>query len=505
MSVAFNGTSSTIQLTPKSVGVVGSNYPLTLAGWIRPVATLQNGWAIRLQSDAVDNSTGNPHYLGGLQDTARMRAYSSVGSPVGPSSTNSVTAGTWVPFMVVFVSNTSRKVYLGNGAVVTDATSVVINPAFISKIIIGDGSFKGDLACLGIWQTELTLSDYQAMFGSAGGGTGAGVVPSTIQNAALLDYWSLLTQASTHTGAKAGIVLTATSTTQGSTHPITEGGTAPSISTHPANQTVTAPATATFSVVAGGTGTLTYQWQRQPSGGGGYTDISGAVASSYTTPATTVSGGSANNGDTYRVVVTGDTSPPATSNAATLTVNAPTGPTINTQPSNQAVTQPATATFSVVATTSGGALSYQWQRQPSGGGGYTDISGAVASSYTTPATTVSGGSANNGDTYRCNVTDSNGTTTTSVATLTVGAPVPGLTSSPMKNNTGTLLTSVAFEAYVNHVSTGALVVKKTGLTSHASTGVLTFTDATLTAAQQYAVRWRRTDTGDEGYERLTAA
>ena len=95
----------------------------------------------------------------------------------------------------------------------------------------------------------------------------------------------------------------------------TPGGTAPTITVQPANQTVTAGATATFSVTATGSG-LTYQWRRNG------TNISGATSSSYTTPATTVSGGSANSGDVYSVVVTGDTAPAATSNNATLTVNA---------------------------------------------------------------------------------------------------------------------------------------------------------------------------------------
>jgi hypothetical protein len=94
---------------------------------------------------------------------------------------------------------------------------------------------------------------------------------------------------------------------------------APSITVQPSNQTVTAGATATFSVTATGSG-LTYQWRRNGS------NISGATSSSYTTPATTVSGGSANNGDVYSVVVTGDTAPAATSSNATLTVNAPAPP-----------------------------------------------------------------------------------------------------------------------------------------------------------------------------------
>jgi hypothetical protein len=98
---------------------------------------------------------------------------------------------------------------------------------------------------------------------------------------------------------------------------VAAGGTAPSITVQPTNQTVTAPAAATFSVTATGTGSLTYQWRRNG------TNIGGATSSSYTTPATTVTGGSANDGDLYSVVVTGDTSPPATSSNATLTVNAP--------------------------------------------------------------------------------------------------------------------------------------------------------------------------------------
>lgn len=82
--------------------------------------------------------------------------------------------------------------------------------------------------------------------------------------------------------------------------------------------------------------------------------------------------------------------------------------------------------------------------------------------------------------------------------------LPGLTSSPLKNNTGTLLTNQPFEAYVSNPSTGALVLKKTGLTSHATTAVVTFTDASLTAATAYRVVWRQTSTGAEGLETLTA-
>lgn len=94
-----------------------------------------------------------------------------------------------------------------------------------------------------------------------------------------------------------------------------------------------------------------------------------------------------------------------------------------------------------------------------------------------------------------------------VATATAGlATASGgtITSSALKNNTGALQTSAPLEAYVNHVSTGALIAKLTGITSHATTAVATATDVALTVATTYAVRWRRTDTGAEGYERITA-
>jgi len=56
---------------------------------------------------------------------------------------------------------------------------------------------------------------------------------------------------------------------------------APTITTQPANITVNAGATATFTVVATGSGTLSYQWSKNGAA------ISGATSASYKTPATT--------------------------------------------------------------------------------------------------------------------------------------------------------------------------------------------------------------------------
>lgn len=97
------------------------------------------------------------------------------------------------------------------------------------------------------------------------------------------------------------------------------GNAAPSITTQPAAATVTAGQAASFSVTATGTGTLTYQWQKNG------VDIPGATGSTYTTPATAAG----DSGATYAVKVS-NANGTTTSGAAALTVNAAAaaGPTI---------------------------------------------------------------------------------------------------------------------------------------------------------------------------------
>ena len=94
--------------------------------------------------------------------------------------------------------------------------------------------------------------------------------------------------------------------------------TAPSVTTQPKSQTVSVGQAATFSVVAGGTAPLTYQWLKNGS------SISGATAPSYTTPAAT----SAENGSTYQVQIN-NSAGHLTSAAATLTVSSHPTVTVN--------------------------------------------------------------------------------------------------------------------------------------------------------------------------------
>jgi hypothetical protein len=93
-----------------------------------------------------------------------------------------------------------------------------------------------------------------------------------------------------------------------------QGNTAPQIITQPASQTVTAGQSATFTVVATGSPTLTYQWQKNGA------NIAGATSASYTTPATATS----DSGSTFDVIVRNSFGT-VTSVSASLTVNPSTG------------------------------------------------------------------------------------------------------------------------------------------------------------------------------------
>jgi len=113
-------------------------------------------------------------------------------------------------------------------------------------------------------------------------------------------------------GAMFGVtVMHSTQSVASSLATLTVNGIPLNITSQPTSQTVIAGQTATFSVTATGTATLSYQWQKNQ------VNIAGATSASYTTPATTL----ADNGASFRVIVTNPVSS-VTSNAATLAVNA---------------------------------------------------------------------------------------------------------------------------------------------------------------------------------------
>jgi hypothetical protein len=176
------------------------------------------------------------------------------------------------------------------------------------------------------------------------------------------------------------------------------GTTPPQITGPPTNQTVQAGTNVTFIATATGTSPLSYSWKF------GSTVIAGATTSSLQ-----LQNVQTTNGGSYTVTVTNSAG--SASATASLTVNAPAAPpSITTQPQNQTVTNGNSAAFSVVA--SGSApLNYQWIKDNAA------LAGATTSSYT-----VSAASTNNAGAYSVVVTNSSGSLTSSVATLTVLVP-----------------------------------------------------------------------------------
>ncbi len=95
----------------------------------------------------------------------------------------------------------------------------------------------------------------------------------------------------------------------------------PAFTTQPSNLTVALGQTATFTVVATGTPTPTYRWQRQLNGGSGFTDLAddSTFSGTGTGTLTITNPSSGMSGDQFRCVAT-NTSGNTASSAASLTV-----------------------------------------------------------------------------------------------------------------------------------------------------------------------------------------
>jgi subtilisin-like proprotein convertase family protein len=98
----------------------------------------------------------------------------------------------------------------------------------------------------------------------------------------------------------------------------------PAITTQPANAVICATGSTSFSIVATGAGPLTYQWEEQVGGVGPWNPLANvAPYSGVNTPTLNINPATGIlSGNRYRCVVTGICNPAATSNPATLTVNA---------------------------------------------------------------------------------------------------------------------------------------------------------------------------------------
>ena len=177
----------------------------------------------------------------------------------------------------------------------------------------------------------------------------------------------------------------------------------PVIVQQPTNLTVIVGKAASFSITAGGTPPLSYQWLK------GGVKIAGATSKTFS-----IAAAKATDAADYSVTVT-NLAGRVTSSNATLVVLVP--PTITQGPTNLTVILGQPALFSVAATANA-PLSYQWRK------GTLAIPGATDPSYLIPSAQVSDAA-----TYSVVITNVAGKVTSANAVLAVLVP-PQLTRSP---------------------------------------------------------------------------
>lgn len=253
---------------------------------------------------------------------------------------------------------------------------------------------------------------------------------------------------------------------------------APIVSANPTSATVTAPATAAFSATVSGIYSG-LRWQRQAAGAGAWADVvggTGSTTTNYTTGATTVSGGSFNSTDKFRLVV--DWAGGAvTSTEATLTVAAAgTAPSFSVQPSNQSATVGSTASFSFTVAGSG-SLTVQAKKNGTDVGSPFAVTAGVSANYTTPTLLIG----DNGASYTFVATgDTAPTATSNAATLTVLQPIA--TTFSFTLNGGNSLTGLKYAVF-DQVTPDlwAAAIKKAANGSSNGSGVVTIDVTGLTA------------------------
>jgi YD repeat-containing protein len=235
----------------------------------------------------------------------------------------------------------------------------------------------------------------------------------------------------------------------------------PVINGQPADATVNSGASTTLTVYTSGSSPA-YQWYDGASG----QPISGATASSYTTPALTQSA-------SYFAVVS---TPCNSVQSRTATVTVCTLPAIDVQPADMSVGSGGTATLTAHAT--GSPLSYQWYDATTGQA----IAGATSSSFTTPVLTQT-------TLYYVIVSSACGSSVQSRIATVNSCAAPSLASQPpntavVSGNTATLTASATGGALHYHWYAGA-----SGNTAQPVGGdAPSYTTPAITSVSQYWVQ-----------------
>lgn len=208
----------------------------------------------------------------------------------------------------------------------------------------------------------------------------------------------------------------------------------PALSTQPTSATVAQGGNTSFSVSATGTAPLSFQWLKN-----------GLVIPNAAAGSLSLTGVTTNDAGNYSVVVT-NIAGAVTSSSATLTVVVVIAPTIVSQPANATVTAGNNVSFTVAVNASA-SVNYQWRKNGGNLANGGNISGATSATLT-----LANVSAADAASYSVAASNSDGTATSSTATLTVLFP-PSIVTQPASQS-GALGSTISLS--VNVSGTGPL-------------------------------------------------
>jgi hypothetical protein len=162
-------TASSQYLSTTSAPVTAA--PLTMACWFRVASATSQSILLNLGNPAAANGSAGGYRLVVPSSTANLRASQVVtgtASQFADTASNTVVANTWMHGAGVFVTNSSRAVYLSNATAVTN-TGTQLTP-FTNNFSIGTALnagtppyMTGQIAEVGIWNVALTAAEIASL------------------------------------------------------------------------------------------------------------------------------------------------------------------------------------------------------------------------------------------------------------------------------------------------------------------------------------------------------
>jgi len=475
-SVVANGSPSPTYQWLKGgsiiAGATGSTYSIT------GVQTTDGG----SYTVAVSNSAGS------VTSSAATLTVQTAPAITSQPQSATVTTGSGVTFTVVASSAAPLSYqWQKNGAAISGATAASYSIASAQATDAGNyavvvansvGSTMSSVATLAVLSTPSITAQPLSAGATAGNSVTFTVVAT---GTAPLSYQWLKNGANISGATAASYTIATVQTSDAGSYTVTVANpvgslvsnaatltvfTTPAITSQPQNVSVTTGSTATFSVAAGGSAPISYQWQKTG------VAISGATSSSFT-----ISSAQSSDAGSYTVVVSNSLGS-VTSAVATLTVTATAvAPSITTQPQSTAVTAGGNATLVVTATGSA-PLSYQWQKSGAA------VSGATGASFTLNSVQPA-----DAGIYTVVVTNGVGTVTSSSATLTVNAAAvaPSISSQPQSTSV-TVGSAATFSVTASGAAPLSYQWQKAGTAiSGATSASYSIANAQATDAGSYAV------------------